>query len=118
MGRAGRLAEDGSAPCCKWSGSDFPSSMIDAVRFRVVESYGRREEPVKRHGVLQPATRVTTAAQSGDDYARKGCLFAKASTFRSIVSSAIFCASRMSPGARPPSGAKHHCATLRPAGLS
>ena len=97
---------------------DFPSSMIDAVRFRVVESYGRREAPVKRHGVLQTLRRVTTAARRGEDYARKGCLFAKASTFRSIVSSAIFCASRVSPGARSPTGAKHHRATVRPAGSS
>jgi hypothetical protein len=39
---------------------------------------------------------------------RRTRLFAEASAFHSMVSSAIFCASMMSPTASSPCGAKHH----------
>jgi hypothetical protein len=49
---------------------------------------------------------------------RQDWLFAVASVSRSIVSSAIFCASSMSPRTSPPEGMKHHFLTVRPAGSS
>ena len=58
--------------------------------------------------VLWVAAAAAIALVLGAVSLRRTRLFAEASAFHSMVSSAIFCASMMSPTASSPCGAKHH----------
>jgi hypothetical protein len=106
-------------PARQWRGAEVTAG--DAVR---LFARGTADDAVKfvceYYTALDAEVRGTTrdVVSGNAGYTRTGWLFANASASRSIVSSAIFCASSTSPAARPPSGAKHHCVTVRPAGSS